>query len=244
MQNQTEIGANRTGLQMSPADMKKMVEVTGLTRPSSEGDAVTLSEVRDLYIEQADPVGTVPPPVTVKGVMKNGMQALTGRRAQVLLDKLGERMAFERSGTRLYQAFIMKCQAPHEGPDVVPLEKLEEFCAAELQHFQLVAECIEMLGGDPTAQTPCADLTGVECAGLMQVISDPKTNINQSLHAILVAELVDNAAWEELIVLARDMGQKDMAQRFEKALEEEEEHLQHIKQWHQEATLAEAGAAA
>ena len=239
-QNTTELGLNRTGMQMSPVDMQKMMEVTELTTPSSEGDETAIAEVRTAYIDGADPLGTVPVPATVKGAAKTAMKALTGKRAQVFIDKLGERLAFERSGTRLYQAFLTKCEAPHDGPDVIDIDKVRHFCAEEAQHFKLVADCIESLGGDPTAQTPCADLAGVESAGLMQAVSDPKTTINQSLHAILVAELADNAAWEELCTLAKEMGQDDMAERFLKALDEENEHLAHVRQWHQAATLAEA----
>ena len=64
-----------------------------------------------------------------------------------------------------------------------------------------VGAAIQSLGGDPTAQTPAADVTGVEGMGLMQVLTDPKTTVAQALHAILVAEMTDNAAWEELIEL-------------------------------------------
>ena len=108
---------------------------------------------------------------------------------------------------------------------VPDIGELQHICEEEARHFGLIAECIEKLGGDPTAQTPCADVTGVESSGLMQVVTDPKTTVNQSLHALLVAELADNAAWEELIVLAKALGQDEMVQRFEEALGEEREHL-------------------
>ena len=240
MENRTEIGTNRTGLQVSPRDMKKMQEVTELTRPTSEGDGSALASIRSEYIAAADPVGTVPPPLTVKGAAKTGMKTLAGKRPQVFLDKLGERLAFERAGTRLYEALITKCEAPHGGPDVIPIEQLRHFRDEEAQHFKLVAECIAELGGDPTAQTPCADVAGVEGMGLMQVITDPKTTVNQSLHALLVAELTDAAGWEELTLLAREMGQEEMAARFEQAMANEAEHLEAVRRWHTEGTLAEA----
>jgi len=110
------------------------------------------------------------------------------------------------------------------------------------RHFKLAHQCIDTLGGDPTVQTPCADIAGVESVGLVQVLTDPKTTLSQSLHAILVAELTDNAAWDELVVLAREMGDEDMATQFEQAREAEREHLQTVKGWHQELTLAEANA--
>ncbi|HJQ61234.1 MAG TPA: ferritin-like domain-containing protein [Burkholderiales bacterium] len=240
MENKTELGMNRTGMQMSPVDSEKMREVTDMTRPSSQGDREVMAEVRREYIRNAEPVGTVPPPGTLKGAAKSGVQALTGKRAHVLIDKLGERLAFERSGTRLYEAVMAKCQASGDAANLPDPERLQHFCDDEARHFKLVAECIESLGADPTAQTPCADVTGVESIGLMQVVSDPQTTVNQSVHAILLAELADNAGWEELIVLAKEMGQDEMAQRFEGALAEEREHLQHVRRWHEEAMLAEA----
>jgi bacterioferritin (cytochrome b1) len=239
MENRTQLGTNRTGLQVSPLQMKKAIEITELTQPSSQGDETSIDAVRAEYIAQADPIGTVPPPLTVKGMAKSGMNMLKGARPQVFIDKLGERLAFERTGTRLYEAFIAKCAAPHDGPDVVSLDRLRHFLSEEEQHFMLVKECLESLGADPTAQTPCADVAAVESTGLMQVITDPRTTVNQALHAILVAELTDNAAWDELVLMSREMGLDDMASRFEEAASNEQEHLQAIRQWHQEATMQE-----
>jgi rubrerythrin len=241
MENRTELGMNRTGMQMSPVGQSRMREVTEMTQPTSEGDASAIAELRATYIAESDALGTVPPPGTIKGVVKSGAQVLLGgKRPQAFIDKLGERLAFERTGTRLYEALIGKCEAPHEGPEVVDIEQLRHFCREEAEHFALVKECIEKLGADPTAQTPCADLAGVEGMGLMQVVTDPKTSIVQSLHAILVAELTDNAAWEELVALAREMGQDDMAVKFEEAASHEAEHLEAVKRWHLEATLQDA----
>ena len=237
-----KMGGNRTGVQMSPIDIKKMLAgLEGpLAQPTSEGDESGMTAIRTRYIAESDPVGSVPPPGTAKGAVKTGAKMLAGKNPQVLLDKLAERLAFERTGTRLYEALMAKCKAG--GGAVVSLDRVIEICGEEARHFKLVHECIETLGGDPTAQTPSADLAGVECVGLMQVLTDPKTTLAQSLHAILVAELTDNAAWEELVVLAREMGNTDMAAQFEEAQNAEREHLQTVQQWHQTLTLAEANA--
>ena len=61
-----------------------------------------------------------------------------------------------------------------------------------------------------------------------------------ALHAILVAELADNDAWEELVSLAQEMGQDEMAAQFEEARDAEREHLATVRKWHQEDTLNEA----
>jgi hypothetical protein len=87
------------------------------------------------------------------------------------------------------------------------------------------------LGGDPTAMTPCADVTAVASSGLMQVLNDPRTTLAQCLNAILTAELTDNAGWELLSSLADTGGETDLAGRFLGALAQEQQHLLVIKNW-------------
>ena len=108
----------------------------------------------------------------------------------------------------------------------------------EATHFALLGAAIQSLGGDPTQQTPCADVAGVEGMGLMQVLTDPKTTLAQALHAILVAEMTDNAGWEELITLTEQAGNDDLVKRFAKARDEEQEHLEKVQRWYKEATQA------
>jgi rubrerythrin len=195
--------------------------------------------MRASYIENAEPVGSVPPPATVKGMAKSGMKMMMGERPQLLLDKLGERLAVERTATRLYDALIAKFRTQPE--KAIRDEDLVRIRNEEAKHFALLSDCIEKLGGDPTAQTPCADVAGVEALGLVQVITDPKTTIAQSLHAILVAELTDNAAWEDLIALAEHMGQADLVPEFQHALEHEAEHLALVRGWLQTLMEQESG---
>ena len=242
MQKTTQMGRNRTGIQMSPADTKKMLqEAKGAV--FTPGDDSGLVKIRTAYIEASGPVGSVPPPVTAKGAVKAGMKALTGKKAHVLIDRIGERLAFERTGTRLYEALITKCRAQADGSANQFLTQLEQICADEAAHFRMLVQCMEQLGADPTAQTPAADVTGVESSGLMQVVTDPMTSVTQSMHAALIAELADTDAWDELLKLAQELGQTEMAQLFEKARDEEREHLAAVRQWHQQATLQESRAA-
>jgi rubrerythrin len=223
-QREARLGPNRTGIATSPKQIEKMLAGmdTKLAEPSSEGDEREIARMRASYIENAEPVGSVPPPAP-----------------QLLLDKLGERLAVERTATRLYDGLIAKCRTQPE--KAIRDEDLVRIRNEEAKHFALLSDCIEKLGGDPTAQTPCADVAGVEALGLVQVITDPKTTIAQSLHAILVAELTDNAAWEDLIALAEHMGQSDMLPEFEHALEHEAEHLALVRGWLQTLMEQESG---
>ena len=244
MEQSTEIGMNRTGIQMSPKDTKRMLE-GNQEQGIPEGDESGIMEMRSDYINEAEPVGTVPMPGTVKGAAKTGTKKLTGKNPEVFIDKLGERLVFERGGTRLYEALLTKCEATiadgaEELPGEMSIATLRHFRDEEAAHFEMLAGCMEELGADPTAQTPCADVTGVESFGIMQVLNDPRTTVAQSLNALLVAELADYAGWDLLIKLAEEMKQTGMVKRFRAALEQENKHMMTIKQWVEDSVLSES----
>jgi rubrerythrin len=222
MRPTTEIGVNRSGINVAPEEAEKMLENIKLTTPP-RGDESALAQVRIEYAQEADPVGSMPGPV------QKGIEA-------VLMDKLGERLAFERAGTRLYDALMAKCRAAKASG--IPMKELEHIRAEEAMHFALVGAAIKSLGGDPTAQTPSADLTGVEGSGLMQVLTDPKTTVAQALHSILIAELADGAAWAELIELTEEAGNDDLVARFTEAQDNEADHLEKVQAWYKAASTA------
>lgn len=240
MESATRQGMNRTGLQMSPKHAKELLEGAGRTVPSSAGDESAIAAMRQSYIREADALGTVPPPGTAKGLLKSGVQMLTGNRPQMLIDKIAERLAYERSGVRFYDAFITKLRSADRDLGPITLETAIRIQSEELAHFHLLVEALERLGADPTAQTPCADLVGVKGLGFMQALSEPRTSVAQSVDVILAIEAADNDGWELLIALARESGQDELAQRFETALQEENEHLATVRQWARELVLGAA----
>jgi rubrerythrin len=209
---------NHSGMLVAEDGGQKMMENIEMTRPP-RGDERDLAKLRLEYAKDAEPVGTLPEP------QQSGVEA-------VLMDKLGERLAFERAGVRLYDALMVKCS---EDSSKAMLKDLRHIREEEAVHFALIGAAIQALGGDPTAQTPSADVTGVEGAGLMQVLNDPKTTLAQALHAILVAEMIDNAAWDELIELTGQAGNDDLVARFTQARDEEQEHLEKVQGWYKEA---------
>jgi rubrerythrin len=236
MKEETQIGLNRTGIQMSPFDVSDM-QASQATAPEPPGDTSALADLRSSYIVNSDPIGSVPIPGTLKGAVAIAFSALTGDHPEILLDKLGERLAFERTGTRLYDALITKFAAMQDGTPSMSMDELVQIREDEARHFSILADAIQSLGGDPTSQTPCADVVGVESQGLMQVVTDPRTTLAQSLHAVLVAEMVDQNGWEQLIALAEDNGQNALVTDFDIALSEERRHLQQVQRWYEEATL-------
>jgi rubrerythrin len=249
----TTSGMNRTGAASSLAGSKAMMEAVNELTPPVPIDMTAGAAVRLQYIEEADAVGAIPPPVSLKGVMKSGVARLSGGSPEVLMDKIGERLAFERGGTRLYDALITKYAAlvqaegevlspaaqvlseetdgvlAHE--DESPAETLQRIRAEELSHFHMLRDAMTSLGGDPTAQTPCADVTTTASIGLIQVVTDPRTTFAQCLNAMLTAELTDNAGWELLIQLADEAGATELTGQFLAALGEEQQHLAIVKGW-------------
>lgn len=229
MKNSTDMGMNRTGIAMSPKASTETIEFAQKQPPSSQGDIRVETGVLTDYVRISEPPGKMPPPAGVKGAAAALMKKMTGKKPEAFIDKLGERLAFERGGVRLYDAVLAKCRGATVNIPGFDTQKLLEIRNEELQHFHMLTECIESIGADPTVMTPCADVVGVEAFGLMQVVNDPRISVVQSLSALLTAELTDNAGWENLIDLAGEMHMDDMVPRFQSALREEEEHLSVIK---------------
>ncbi len=236
------LGMNRTGMDMSPIHSKEMLRVDeGIPQVINGGSSP--AAIENYFLENSDPLGSVPLPGTVKGAAKSAMKMATGHHPEVFINKLGERLAYERSGVRIYQQLIAKCTHAAEAltPDLqLPIERMQQFCQQEEEHFDLLAQCLLKLGADPTAQTPDADASGVASSGLMKVITDPRTSVSQCLQAMLAIEMADNAAWELLILLAQDMGMTDMAQQFEHALQQEDVHLREVREWYEKSVRGQA----
>jgi hypothetical protein len=93
----------------------------------------------------------------------------------------------------------------------------------------MLQAAIEQLGGDPTAVTPAANLSATASQGVPKVVADPRTTLLQSLEAVLIAELSDNACWETLVELAQQAGENDLGQQFEQVHATEQEHLDKVR---------------
>lgn len=242
MKKPTEFGPNRTGIATSPIDSARLIEGAddGITRDPLNGP-VALTAERRAYSEDADPLGTVPPPASVKGAAKTVLQAFQGKNAAVFVDLLAERLAFERTGVRLYEALLVKHDAADLRPGDPTRDQLEKIRDDELRHFGLVKSAIEKLGGDPTAMTPSADAMAVASLGLVQLLSDPRTTFTEGLKGVLQAELMDRDSWVLLSDIAERLGQTEMAAAFRLALAQEEEHLLNVRTWVMSAVEGQVG---
>jgi bacterioferritin (cytochrome b1) len=218
---------NYSGAMTSPEGTNAMIEATQHV-PATTGDSdLQLAAMRSVYIDEAEPIGTVPEPMTSVAMDQAAMPLHL-----MLIGKLGARLAFERTGTRLYEALLLKVQSVQgqaaAGPSAEDVRRLRD---EEYQHFLLLQEAITQLGGDPTAVTPMADVCTVASTGILQVLTDPRTSVDQCLDAMLTAELADNDAWRMLIDVSIEMQQTELANRFERALADEADHLDKVRGW-------------
>jgi bacterioferritin (cytochrome b1) len=229
-----DMGGNLSGIQTAPELAKEQLEGAAAVEPSSQGGPEVADAERASYISEGFPVGSLP--VLPFDAEASADAEMTG--IAVFLDKLSERLAFERMGTRLYDALITKCEALNESSAAPTPADLQEIRDEEHAHFTLLFEAITQLGGDPTLQSPCADVSGVASIGIMQVLTDPRTTMSQCLNAILTAELTDNAGWEMLIDIADELGYEDLSSQFTVALDNEQKHLLNVQAWLSDRVMA------
>jgi hypothetical protein len=164
-----------------------MIEATGEFLPTSRGDARALAEARAARARHAEPFATMPPPANVRELAKSTIGVVRGSNPNLLIDKLGERLAFERSGVRLYEALISKHDAGRSFRGGPSREELVQHREEERAHFEMLEHAIESVGGDPTVVTPSANLQATASLGLCAVLADPRTDVQQCLEAMLVA---------------------------------------------------------
>jgi rubrerythrin len=236
-----EFFINRTGIMVNPEMAAELIQGAKETVPSSEGDGENMRAERAEYLQEGAPIGSPPTLVNATEMDNTEKSPPADNRMAVLLDKLGERLAFERQGTRLYEAFLQKVESiPVDEPNAPEVENLRHICGEELEHFELLQQAIVKLGGDATVETPSADIAGVLSHGVLQVVSDPRTTIAQTLQAILTAELADNDGWHMLRDLTEQLGYDDLAKQCAEALQQEQEHLESVRTWLSNMTLTEA----
>lgn len=217
------IGNNRTGAGAAPERAEEMVQGMDEFPPSSHGDGHEVAQVRVDYSGGGVPTGSIPE--------KGADGAKTDPKLAPFLDKLGARLAFERAGTRLYDALLSKHEAFGVWSGGPAREDLEELRREEHDHFLLLQRCIGELGGDATSVTPSANLQLTAGRGIPDIAVDPRTNLLESLEAVLIAELADHENWDALVDLAEAHGLDRMAAEFREALATEDEHLHKVRDW-------------
>jgi hypothetical protein len=221
-QQQETVGVNRTGI-LSSDHAERMTENAEL---EPTGEAADFLGFRASFMGTAPPLGSPPLPISIEAAAEHAAGDIG-----VLIDKIGERLAFERMGTRLYDTLLLKYEAKGGFEGGPSFDELLQHRDEEFIHFETLCEVLQQLGGDPTAVTPSADVAAVASSGILAVITDARTTLPQCLEAMLAAELVDENGWGRLIELATRLGQSELAESFTRCAETESEHLRSVQGW-------------
>jgi rubrerythrin len=156
------------------------------------------------------------------------MNKLAEKNVGRLVDLLSERLAFERAGVKLYDAILERMRASGDPQIQRMLDQMQEHREDEKRHEEWLEEQIRALGGDAHTPSEKSILVQAESQGIEHVIQrDPR--LPHDFHALLVAELADNAGWDLLVQLADEVGDRDAKKEFKKRLHEEEEHLLFVR---------------
>src|SRR5688572_8692867 len=102
----TELGRNRTGISLNPAEARKTYE--GAQVEATKGSERLAADMRALIIAESPGMGSLPE--AADGANRGRRMPQNGPLG-LLLDKLSERAAFERTGVRLYEAFLVKLRS-------------------------------------------------------------------------------------------------------------------------------------
>jgi rubrerythrin len=226
---------NKTGVATNLDGAREMCEAAAKFPPTSTGTTFADDKLRIEYAKDVDAdelgYGSVSAPAGFAAKARVLIAGLFGGQPLRMLDKLGERLAFERTGVRLYEALISKHEALGGFDGGPSRDELLTLLNEEHAHVRLLEDMIQQLDGDPTAMTPSADLALTVGAGVLTVITDPRTTLCQGLEALLVAELADREGWGLLIELARKAGNTDLLALLEQAENIEEQHVAAVRGW-------------
>ena len=153
------------------------------------------------------------------------MDKLAIYNRQGAIDVLAERLEFERTGVELYDRILEAMDLSNDPQIEAMRDEMEEYRDEEKEHEEWLEDQIRALGGDPDARTRRVQLVEAESVGIERVILASHATIPEMLHALLAAELVDNASWALLGNLAAEAGDDEAQKGFMTRLEEEARHL-------------------
>ncbi|MGC4113152.1 MAG: ferritin-like domain-containing protein [Myxococcales bacterium] len=145
------------------------------------------------------------------------------------LDLLNERLVFERSGVAFYDKIVEVMTASKDAGIQQMLPQMKEHRDQEKEHEEWLESQIRSLGGDAHAETDHSKLVAIESEGIKEVI-DGDFALPHLFHALLQAELSDNAGWQLLLELADEAGDDEAREAFRTRLHHEDEHLRMMRE--------------
>jgi rubrerythrin len=156
------------------------------------------------------------------------MEKLSRTNRDKVIDVLDERLTFERATVVLYDTILERMRRSSEPEIARMLPTMQAHRDEEKEHEEWLEEQIRAVGGDAHAKTEHGRLVEAESEGLEKVVKND-ADLSHDLHALLTAELVDNAGWEMLIQLADEADDVEAREEFKKRLREEQDHLVFVR---------------
>jgi bacterioferritin (cytochrome b1) len=168
-------------------------------------------------------------PSVILGPLREAtMKELASYDTSKVIDVLNERLAFERAGVKLYDRILEVMRSTGDENVQRMLQEMEQHRNEEKEHEEFLEEQIRALGGDAHGETEKSRLVTRESKGIEEVVMSD-AELPHLFHALLAAELVDNAGWDLLVQLADEAGDREAKREFKRRLHEEEDHLIFIR---------------
>jgi rubrerythrin len=153
------------------------------------------------------------------------MDKLARNNPEKLIDLLSERLFFEREAVKLYDALMAKLVRSNDPEIHRTLWTLRAHRNEEKAHEEWLEAQILALGGDVMAVTDLVALARTEAVGIEAIVLDGDNEPVHLFHALLAAELADNAGWDLLVALADEAGDRDAKKQLKMRLHEEDDHV-------------------
>jgi bacterioferritin (cytochrome b1) len=158
------------------------------------------------------------------------MKKLARKNPEKLVELLHERLTFERTSVKLYDRILTQMEASGDLQIRGMLDTMRAYRDEEAEHQAWLEEQIQALGGDVNGESVMSRLVVEESRGIEQIILREDAEMHHLFHALMAAELVDNAGWDLLAALAEEADDDDALDGFALRQAEEEDHLDYLRQ--------------
>ena len=165
------------------------------------------------------------------------MRTVSRTHRSKVVELLIERLAFERATIKLYDTILEKLR-PRGGPYASVKAHLRHIREEEKAHEDWLEEQLQTLGGDAHVETDRSLLVRREWRRIEEDAGGDQEPADL-FHALLNAEVIDNAGWELLLELADRAHDGEAREAFQQRLHEEQEHLLFVS--HIAAVFARSG---
>ncbi len=156
------------------------------------------------------------------------MRKLAEKNVGRVIDLLNERLAFERTGVRLYDRMLLRMRLTEDREIGRMIDRMQRYRDEEREHEEWLEGQIRDLHGDDHMPTEKSVLVLAETQGIERVVQrDPW--LQHDFHALLTAELADTAGWDLLVRVAGEFGDREARREFKERHREEQEHVLFVR---------------